>query len=249
MAQWEKLSYTQKQCVTSAGKLMQQLAMVGPGARIGVAASGGVDSFVLLKVLTLRQRILPFPIELMVLHINPGFDPANHQPLVDWVREQGLAAHIEAADHGPRAHSEENLKNSPCFFCCRLRRNRLFQLVRQYRLTHLALGHNADDLVSTFFLNLFQNGRVDGLAMSDEYFGGEFQLIRPLMWLEKKSIARAARQWGLPVWENPCPTAKTTRRADVMAWLENIWKNDRRLEKNTFSGLRRWALDLARKKG
>ncbi|MBQ7585720.1 MAG: hypothetical protein IJU40_05685 [Desulfovibrionaceae bacterium] len=60
---------------------MQQTEMLWPKARLGVAFSGGVDSFVLLKVLQIRQRIVPFPFELMVLHLNPGFDPLSHQNL------------------------------------------------------------------------------------------------------------------------------------------------------------------------
>lgn len=243
MAQWEKLSFVQKTCVTSAGKLMQEAGMLFPGARVGVAVSGGSDSFTLLKVLMLRQRILPFPIELMVLHINPGFDPTNHAPLVDFVREHGLAAHIEVGDHGPRAHSLENRKNSACFFCCRHRRLALFRLVTEYKLTHIAFGHNSDDLAVTFFLNLFQTGRVDGMSMRESYFGGEFELIRPFLWLDKESIAKAGKKWGLPIWENPCPTAKTSRRAQLHKWLIEGPGKDKRTRQNIYNGLRRWELD------
>lgn len=249
MAQGEKLSFVQKTCVTSAGKLMQQAGMLYPGARVGVAVSGGSDSFTLLKVLMLRQRILPFPFELMVLHINPGFDPTNHAPLVAWTKEQGLSAHIEVADHGPRAHSEENLKNSPCFFCCRRRRLVLFRLATHYRLTHLAFGHNSDDLAVTFFLNLFQTGRVDGMAMRESYFGGEFELIRPFLWLDKASISKACRKWNLPIWENPCPSAKISRRAELHRWLLEGPGKDKRTRQNIFNALRRWELDRVLQKG
>ena len=76
-----KLSYAQQVCVKAAGKAMQSTGMLHPGARVGVAVSGGVDSFVLLKVLQIRQRIVPFPFEIMALHLNPGFDPTNHARL------------------------------------------------------------------------------------------------------------------------------------------------------------------------
>jgi len=243
MAQWEKLSFVQKTCVTSTGKLMQEAGMLFPGARVGVAVSGGSDSFTLLNVLMLRQRILPIPIELMVLHIIPGFDPTNHAPLVDFVREHGLAAHIEVGDHGPRAHSLENRKNSACFFCCRHRRLALFRLVTEYKLTHIAFGHNSDDLAVTFFLNLFQTGRVDGMSMRESYFGGEFELIRPFLWLDKESIAKSGEKWGLPIWENPCPTAKTSRRAQLHKWLLEGPGKDIRTRQNIYNGLRRWELD------
>ena len=132
-----KLSYAQEVCVKAAGRAMQTTGMLEPGCRVGVAASGGVDSFVLLKVMQLRQRIVPFRFEFMALHVNPGFDPDNHRPLTEWLAAEGIAGHLEVSDHGPRGHSPENRRNSPCFYCARLRRKRLFALCARYKLTHL----------------------------------------------------------------------------------------------------------------
>lgn len=68
--------------------------MIGPNARVGIAVSGGVDSWVLLQVLHLRRRVVPFNYDIMALHINPGFAPHNHAPLLDWLerrrRGQGM---------------------------------------------------------------------------------------------------------------------------------------------------------------
>ena len=104
----EKLSYAQQVCVKSAGKAMQRTGMVGPGAKVGVAVSGGVDSWVLLEVLRRRQRIVPFRFDIMAIHLNPGFDAENHAPLVEYLAKHGVAGHIEVTDHGPRGHSPEN---------------------------------------------------------------------------------------------------------------------------------------------
>ena len=94
----ESLSYAQQRCIKSAGKAMQQAAMVYPGARIGVAVSGGVDSWILLEVLRRRQRIVPFRFEIMALHLNPGFDPNNHAPLNAWLAAHGVPGHVEVTD-------------------------------------------------------------------------------------------------------------------------------------------------------
>lgn len=240
MSRFGKLSFAQKKCVSTVGMLMQKTAMAGPGARIGVAASGGVDSFILLKTLIIRRAILPFPIEIMALHINPGFDPASHAPLVSWCQEHGISAHIELADHGPRAHSSENKKNSACFFCSMLRRKSLFDLCRAYNLTHLAFGHNADDLVNTFFMNVVQNGRVDGMNACEDFFGGRLKVVRPALFLEKSFIKTAARQWELPVWSNPCPSAGATRRSEIEAWLSLETGKSKRIRNNVFGALKRY---------
>jgi tRNA(Ile)-lysidine synthase TilS/MesJ len=180
----------------------------------------------------------------MALHLNPGFDPDNHAPLLDWLARYGVSSHVELTDHGLRGHSEENRKNSACFYCARLRRKRLFELCRQYKLSHLAFGHNADDLAATFFMNLLQNGRVDGLAMKDSFFQGRLMVIRPLLLLEKSDILRAARQWSLPVWSNPCPSAGHTRRAEIEAFVRKACGQSPLTKKNLFNGLRKWQLEL-----
>lgn len=243
MSGFSKLSYAQKKCVSTVGMLMQKTGMAGPGARIGVAVSGGVDSFALIKTLTIRKAILPFPIELMVLHINPGFSPDSHLPLVEWCQREGLSAHVELTDHGPRAHSDENRKNSPCFFCAMLRRKRLFDLCREYNLTHLAFGHNADDLVVTFFMNVVQNGRVDGLTAAEDFFQGRLKVIRPALFLEKSFMRAAARQWELPIWKNDCPSSGSTRRTEIHDWLQLEMGRDKRIRQNIFNALTKYQLD------
>ncbi|MCA1944050.1 MAG: tRNA 2-thiocytidine biosynthesis TtcA family protein [Desulfovibrio sp.] len=244
-----RLNYVQKNCIASAGKLLHQSGILFAGARIAVAVSGGVDSAVLLEVLRHRQRILPFPIELTCFHINPGFDHELHRKVRDWVATLGLAGVFEKTEFGPRAFSEENRSNSPCFLCSSWRRTRLFDLCRQYGCTHLALGHHADDQAVTFFMNLFDNGRVDGLAPVESFFQGRLQVIRPLLWLEKSQLKRAARAWGLPVFENPCPASKEdaqglalSNRARITQWIREQVSADPSRKANVYNALRRHAL-------
>lgn len=240
-----KLNFIQKTCVSLTGKAMHQTNMIWPGARIGVATSGGADSFVLLQCLLLRQRIVPFPFEIMALHVNPGFNPIDHAPLLIWGQARGLSMHIAVSDFGPRAHSKENRKNSPCFFCSWHRRKLLFQLCREYRLTHLALGHTADDLVSTFLMNLLQTGRVEGLPPSQDFFHGSLKVVRPLILIEKKDILKAVKAWELPVWENQCPSAQKSRRSEMLPLLDKLTNGKSIQRKNFFNALKRWQLDLS----
>ncbi|MFO7718583.1 MAG: tRNA lysidine(34) synthetase [Thermodesulfobacteriota bacterium] len=236
----KKLSYVQKSCIGKAGKLMHSAGMLWPGARLGIAFSGGVDSWALLQILRIYRKRLPFPIELMALHINPGFAPENHLPLAAWLQENGIPAHLECLDIGPRAHTSENRTNSPCFWCSLKRRQRLFQLCQTYNLTHLAFGHTSDDLVQTFFMNMTTNGRIEGMYPKESFFKGSLEVIRPLLWIDKFQIQRAAKAWNLPIVDNPCPSAHNSRRSDVEHWLENLWAGDKRIRKNIVSALRRW---------
>ena len=239
------LTYAQERCVRLAGKLMQQTEMIRPGARIGVAVSGGVDSFVMLKVLLIRQRIVPFRFDVLPLHVNPGFAPESHAPLVEWLADAGVEGHVEVCDHGPRAHSPENRKRSACFYCAMLRRKRLFELCRERELTHLAFGHNAEDQISTFFMNLFQTGKADGMSYCEPFFQGRLTVIRPLMGVEKKLIKKAAEQWQLPIWNNPCPSAGKTRRSEILDEVEALCRPHKGRRKNMLNGLFRMGLERA----
>ncbi len=231
-------------CVKQSGKAIQTLAMIHPGARVGVAVSGGVDSWTLLECLRLRQKIVPFHFDLIALHINPGFDHSNHAPLVEWLAQHGVAGHVETSEHGPRGHSPENRTASPCFYCARLRRKRLFDLCKQYKLTHLAFGHTADDLVTTFFMNLMQNGRVAGLSIKEAFFQGRLTVIRPLALLEKKDIVKAAARWKLPVWQNPCPSAGKSSRAATETVVKGLCSQSKLVKTNIFKALQRWQIEL-----
>lgn len=234
------LGYAQRVCVAKAGKLMMETGQLSPRARVGLAVSGGVDSLVMLAVMAIRRRIVPFPVELMLLHLNPGFDPANHEPLAGLCADLGVPAHIEVTDFGPRAFSEENKKKSACFYCAWLRRKRLFDLCSRYGLTHLAFGHNADDLAATFFLNIFQNGRVDGLSCRESFFDGRLTVIRPLLLVDKKTIVRAARAWELPVFSNPCPMAGKSMRHEAETWIRDICATGKKRGVNLEHALGRW---------
>lgn len=238
----KKFHYSQEQCVRAAGKLIQNTGMLKPHARVGIAVSGGVDSSVLLKVMQLRQRITPFPFEIMAIHLNAGFDPECHAPLLNWLEQENIPRHIEVTDHGILAHSEENRTKSPCFYCAFLRRKRLFEICGEHNLTHLAFGHNADDIVSTFLLNLVQTGRIDGMSMCEPFFGGRLQVIRPLAMVEKQHIIKAAKLWDLPVFSNPCPSANTTKRTDLLSKLDCLCKDSQNGRRNVYQGIIRWQL-------
>ena len=222
------LTPAQHKCVAVAGRLMLERGMVHPGARIGVALSGGVDSFALLQILRARQAVLPFPVELMVLHVDPGFGGHNSGILLRWIELQGLSACFVLDDFGPAAHASGNAGSPPCFTCARARRSRLFDACRDFGLTHLALGHTAEDLAATFFMNLFKAGRVESMHPKSGFFGNTLTVIRPLLGLEKPLLVQTTRDWRLPVLSNPCPSKDTTQRSRFASLFAALSGEERR---------------------
>ena len=92
-------------------------------------------------------------------------------------------------------------------------------------------------------MNLFQAGKVDGMAFREPFFNGRLMVIRPLMEVEKKLILKAASQWKLPVWSNPCPSAGNTRRSEVMDDINTLCAGHKGRRQNIFNGLCRWQLE------
>jgi tRNA(Ile)-lysidine synthase TilS/MesJ len=78
--------------------------------------------------------------------------------------------------------------------------------------------------------------------MRESFFGGKLTLIRPLLLLRKKDIVKAARQWTLPVWSNPCPSAGRTRRDTMRESLEQVYAVDPGARSRVMGGLTRWQL-------
>lgn len=245
----ERLSFAQQSCIKKAGLLLQRLGLLWPGCRIGVAVSGGADSLCLLKTLKFRQRITPFKFEIMALHINAGYNPTDHKDLAPWLQKEGISGHIESRNFGPEAHSDLNRTNSACFYCARQRRKRLFELCQKYNLSHLAFGHNADDLLSSFLLNFCRNGRVQGMSGGEAFFHGKLCVIRPLLLVEKKYILQAVRQWQLPVWPNSCPSSGKTGRDQAVELANLINKQVPGAHKSMLNALMRTELGKVKKEG
>ena len=78
------------------------------------------------------------------------------------------------------------------------------------------------------------------MSMNEPFFGGALQVIRPLMLLPKSEIVRAAKQWELPVFSNPCPSAGKTKRTDMLEVLDAMCGGNKVRRKNVYNGLARW---------
>ncbi len=164
----------------------------------------------------------------------------SHRELLPWLARAGLAGHVEVGAYGPKIMAGG--EKGACFACARERRRRLFELCAKYGLTHLAIGHNADDLLATFLLNFCQNGRVAGMSLAEDFFGGSLRVIRPLLLVEKKTIHQAARQWRLPVWKNACPLSGKTARTRMEHVTEAIGGVIGGARRSMLNALMRWQL-------
>ncbi len=212
--------------------------MLEEGDRILVAVSGGVDSLVLLDLLSGPTYLAVPKFPLLAVNIDLGFDndDGNRLLLEKHLEENGCEYIIEKSDIGPLAHSDYNKKN-PCFLCSRLRRKRIFEMADETGCNKIAFAHHKDDIIETLLLNIFYAREISTMMPSQSIFGGKLHIVRPLSYIREDLVKKYAREQQLPVIENSCPTSKVSRRTYIKKLLNEMEKENKDIKENIFKAM------------
>lgn len=218
------------------GKAIHGRQMINDGDHVMVAVSGGKDSLALLWLL--RERIKRIPIEYRItgVHVDPGFGGNSLDQIEAFFLDHGFEYRIIKSDVGPKAHSLENREN-PCFLCARLRRKLLFTLAAEIGCNRIAFGHHKDDVIETFFLNVFYAGSIGTMLPVQEFFGGKLTAIRPLYLADEDLIRRYGETMGWPMINLGCPSAGFSKREHIKKMLEHFYRTNKKIKGNIFHAL------------
>ena len=173
--------------------------MIEDGDVVMVCVSGGKDSYTLLDILLLLKRIAPIHFDIVAVNLDqkqPGY-PEDILPA--YLNEQGIAHYILEKDTYSIVKSVVPEGKTYCSACSRLRRGSLYGFAKQIGATKIALGHHRDDMLATFFLNLFHGGALKSMPpklLSDDK---QNLLIRPLAYVEEKDIIEYAKLKEFPI--------------------------------------------------
>lgn len=231
------MAYLERQMISLCGKAIHGWRMIGHGDRVALGVSGGKDSLSLLWLLAERRRRIPIDFEIVPMHIEMGFGNTDVDALSRACAALGLELQVFRSDFGPRAHSDENRKNSPCFFCALKRRSQLFIMCRDLGCGKLALAHHQDDIHETFMMNLLYSGNVSTMLPVQPLFGGELKLIRPLALATADQTRRFATAKELPVQPPCCPSSANTKRAQVGQMLEGFYRENKKVRANLWHAM------------
>ena len=230
------MAFVDKDVRRLLGKGIHHYGLLENGDRIAVAVSGGKDSMLLLWLLRERLARAPISYELVAVHVDPGFDAETAVGLEEFFRREGFAYEIIRTDYGLRAHGPENREN-PCFLCSRLWRSALFRKARELGCPKIALGHNQDDMIETFLMNIFYGAQVATMLPRQEFFGGEITVIRPFALVPAAAILRVCRGLGLPIMPNTCPSAEKNHRVEVRALVEELCGKNPKVRGNIYRAM------------
>jgi len=230
------MAFVDQQVRRLLGKGIHHYGLIENRDRIAVGVSGGKDSMLLLWLLRERLRRVPIIYELIAVHVDPGFDTESADRLEAFFKQEGFRYEIIRTDHGPRAHGPENREN-PCFLCARLRRSVLFRKARELGCPKIALGHNQDDMIETFFINICYGAQVAGMMPKQEFFGGEITLIRPLALVPAQSILRVCKNLELPILQTNCPSASKNQRMEIRNMLDGLFRENPRVRGNIYHAM------------
>jgi tRNA 2-thiocytidine biosynthesis protein TtcA len=228
----------EKRLCRQVGQAIMDFNMIEEGDRVMVCVSGGKDSYGLLDILLKLQARAPIRFELIAVNLDqkqPGF-PAHILP--EYLKTLGIEFHIETQDTYSIVKKVIAEGKTMCSLCSRLRRGILYRVADELRITKIALGHHRDDMLQTFFLNMFFGGKLKAMPpklVSDD--GGHI-VIRPLANVNERDLTSWAAHRKFPIIPcTLCGSQENLQRQQIGNMLREWERKDPGRIKSMFTAL------------
>lgn len=233
------MSATMQRVLSLVRKAVDEYNLISDGDRIAVGVSGGKDSVLLLAALAALRRFYGKDFSLVGITLDMGFDEkTDFTPLADFFAQRDIEYHVKKTEIGQIVFNVRN-ESSPCSLCARMRRGALHDEAKALGCNKLALGHNRDDLLETFVMNLLYEGRLGVFSPITYLDRKDITVIRPLSFMPERDVVGAANRLELPILHQACPADGATSREDTKQMLAELEKNRRGSLDKIFGAIRR----------
>ena len=192
-------------------KAIENYNMIEEGDKIAIGLSGGKDSITLLMGLKALQRFYPKHFTIIAVSVNPGFEFFDTTFLQNICQNIGIE-YIEVESHIKEIVFEIRKEKNPCSLCANLRRGILNSTAIQHNCNKIALGHNEDDVLETFFLNMLYAGNLSTFSPVSYMDRSKITLIRPLVYATEKEIKKFIKRANITVMPKNCPMDGISKR-------------------------------------
>ena len=193
--------------------------MIDEGDVVGVGVSGGKDSLLLLYGLKLYQKFCRTPFELCGVMLDLGISGDDFTPVSEFAAAIGVPFDLIKTDIGEVVFNVRK-ESHPCALCSKLRRGALNDAARARGCNLVALGHNRDDVIETFFLSLFYESRLNTFGPVTYLGRKDVTVIRPMIFLPEKQALSIAKRLELPIRKPNCTVAGNTKREEMKRLIQ-----------------------------
>jgi len=208
------------------GRAIADYNLIEDGDRVMVCLSGGKDSWTLLDILLSLQAKAPVKFELVAVNLDQKQPRFPEHVIPDYCRAHGVPFRVIEQDTYSVVTRVVPEGRTMCSLCSRLRRGALYAFAEREGFDKIALGHHRDDILATFFLNLFHGGTLKAMPpklLSDD---GKHVVIRPLAYCREAEIAEYAEQHAFPIIPcNLCGSQENLQRKQVRRMLD-AWERE-----------------------
>lgn len=223
-------------------KAVQDYDMIQDGDKIAVGISGGKDSLTLLLALKGLQRFYPKNFQLEAITVSLGFEGMDFSPIQKFCDDLGVNYTVVDTDIAEIIFDARKEKN-PCALCSKMRKGALNTKVDELGCNKIALGHNRDDVIETFFMSLFYEGRIHCFSPYTFLSRRNITSIRPLIYVPEKEVIGFARSQNLPIVKNKCAADGNTKREEIKKFMKNMSKDFNYFEETIFGAIKRSDLE------
>lgn len=208
--------------------------LISDGDRIAVGVSGGKDSMLLLKALSIYKNILKselnWNIELYGIHLKMNLCHIEYEEIIKYWNEQGIEFKVVDTHMGEILRNQIKKGKIQCSLCSKMKKAILIDEAKKINCNKVAMGHHADDAIETFFMNMINEGRIATFKPKMYLDRSDIWFIRPFILGREKDILKAAKSEKLPIVPCGCPMEGFTQRDSMKDFINNNFYKNKKWE-------------------